>query len=90
MDYPYDLGPYSRTVTTSSVDAQRWFDRGLNWCSVTTTRRRSPVWGRQTICPKLHAKPRAGRPRQRARRSMDKLPAAPRRIAGRLEQECAP
>jgi tetratricopeptide (TPR) repeat protein len=32
MDYPYDLGPYFRTVTTSSADAQRWFDRGLNWC----------------------------------------------------------
>jgi tetratricopeptide (TPR) repeat protein len=32
MDYPYDLGPYSRTVTTSSADTQRWFDRGLNWC----------------------------------------------------------
>jgi hypothetical protein len=32
MDYPYDLGPYSRKVTTTSVDAQRWFDRGLNWC----------------------------------------------------------
>ena len=32
MDYPYDLGPYSRTVTTTSADAQRWFDRGLNWC----------------------------------------------------------
>ena len=32
MDYPYDLGPYSRTVTTASTDAQRWFDRGLNWC----------------------------------------------------------
>ena len=32
MDYPYDLGPYSRKVTTSSTDAQRWFDRGLNWC----------------------------------------------------------
>jgi tetratricopeptide (TPR) repeat protein len=32
MDYPYDLGPYSRTVTTSSKDTQRWFDRGLNWC----------------------------------------------------------
>jgi tetratricopeptide (TPR) repeat protein len=27
-----DLGSYSRTVTTSSADAQRWFDRGLNWC----------------------------------------------------------
>jgi tetratricopeptide (TPR) repeat protein len=32
VDYPYELGPYSRTVTTSSADAQRWFDRGLNWC----------------------------------------------------------
>ncbi len=32
MDYPYDLGPYSRTITTGSADAQRWFDRGLNWC----------------------------------------------------------
>src|SRR6266478_4636216 len=32
MDYPYDLGPHSRTVTTTSADAQRWFDRGLNWC----------------------------------------------------------
>ena len=32
MDYPYDLGAYSRTVTTASADAQRWFDRGLNWC----------------------------------------------------------
>ncbi|MEA2962960.1 MAG: hypothetical protein QOI46_3058 [Alphaproteobacteria bacterium] len=32
MDYPYDLGRYSRKVTTSSPDAQHWFDRGLNWC----------------------------------------------------------
>jgi tetratricopeptide (TPR) repeat protein len=32
MDYPYELGPYSRKVTTASSDAQRWFDRGLNWC----------------------------------------------------------
>jgi hypothetical protein len=30
MDYPYDLGRYSRKVTTSSPDTQRWFDRGLN------------------------------------------------------------
>ena len=30
MDY-YDLGSYSRTVTTSSPDAQLWFDRGLVW-----------------------------------------------------------
>jgi tetratricopeptide (TPR) repeat protein len=27
----FDLGPYSRKVTTSSPDAQVWFDRGLNW-----------------------------------------------------------
>jgi tetratricopeptide (TPR) repeat protein len=32
MDYPYDLGGYTRQVTTASVDAQRWFNRGLNWC----------------------------------------------------------
>ena len=30
MDY-YDLGEYSRIITTESEDAQRWFDRGLNW-----------------------------------------------------------
>ena len=29
-DY-FDLGPHSRAVTTASADAQRWFDRGLNW-----------------------------------------------------------
>ena len=29
-DY-YDLGTYSRSVTTGSVEAQRWFDRGLAW-----------------------------------------------------------
>jgi tetratricopeptide (TPR) repeat protein len=27
----FDLGPYARKVTTSSPDAQLWFDRGLNW-----------------------------------------------------------
>jgi tetratricopeptide (TPR) repeat protein len=27
----FDLGPYSRKVTTSSAEAQLWFDRGLNW-----------------------------------------------------------
>jgi tetratricopeptide (TPR) repeat protein len=32
MDYPYDLGSYARKVTTASAEAQRWFDRGLNWC----------------------------------------------------------
>ncbi|MGC9495941.1 hypothetical protein [Streptomyces sp. WG7] len=30
MDY-YDLGTHGRTVTTSSPEAQRWFDRGLVW-----------------------------------------------------------
>ena len=30
-DY-YDLGTYSRPVSTESPDAQRWFDRGLVWC----------------------------------------------------------
>ncbi|MEM0988307.1 MAG: hypothetical protein AAGK00_05460 [Pseudomonadota bacterium] len=30
MDY-FDLGTHSRPVTTSSDDAQTWFDRGLNW-----------------------------------------------------------
>ncbi len=30
MDY-YDLGGWTRTVTTSSRSAQTWFDRGLNW-----------------------------------------------------------
>lgn len=27
----FDLGDYRRTISTSSPDAQRWFDRGLNW-----------------------------------------------------------
>ncbi len=30
-DY-YDLGTYSRTITTTSPEAQVWFDRGLVWC----------------------------------------------------------
>jgi len=30
MDY-YDLGAYKRKITTTSPDAQLWFDRGLNW-----------------------------------------------------------
>jgi tetratricopeptide (TPR) repeat protein len=32
VNYPYDLGTYSRKVTTTTTDAQRWVDRGLNWC----------------------------------------------------------
>ena len=27
----FDLGGYNRPVTTTSQDAQQWFDRGLNW-----------------------------------------------------------
>jgi hypothetical protein len=27
----FDLGPYSRKITTTSPEAQLWFDRGLNW-----------------------------------------------------------
>jgi tetratricopeptide (TPR) repeat protein len=30
MDY-FDLGPFSRPITTTSPAAQVWFDRGLNW-----------------------------------------------------------
>ena len=30
MEY-YDLGIYSRPVSTSSNEAQKWFDRGLAW-----------------------------------------------------------
>ena len=30
MSY-YDLGKFSRPITTKSTDAQIWFDRGLNW-----------------------------------------------------------
>ncbi len=31
MDDYYDLGTYSRKVSTESQEAQMWFDRGLNW-----------------------------------------------------------
>ncbi|KAI5194514.1 hypothetical protein AUEXF2481DRAFT_9585 [Aureobasidium subglaciale EXF-2481] len=31
VEYPYDLGAYNRHVTTSSDEAQKWFDRGLIW-----------------------------------------------------------
>ena len=30
-DYSYDLGAYTWPVSTNSDEAQRWFDRGLNW-----------------------------------------------------------
>lgn len=29
--YPFDLGHWTRRITTASPDAQSWFDRGLNW-----------------------------------------------------------
>ncbi len=32
MDNYYNLGIYSRPITTNSPEAQLWFDRGLNWC----------------------------------------------------------
>ena len=28
----FNLGSHSRTISTPSPDAQRWFDLGLNWC----------------------------------------------------------
>ena len=31
MDY-FDLGTHTRTISTTSPEAQRWFDLGLNWC----------------------------------------------------------
>jgi tetratricopeptide (TPR) repeat protein len=31
MDDYFDLGSHSRPVTTTSAEAQRWFDRGLVW-----------------------------------------------------------
>src|SRR3712207_80980 len=30
--YPFDLGTYTRPVSTASPTAQTWFDRGLLWC----------------------------------------------------------
>ncbi|MEM7798580.1 MAG: hypothetical protein AAF633_05260 [Chloroflexota bacterium] len=31
MDKYFNLGKYSRPISTRSAEAQRWFDRGLNW-----------------------------------------------------------
>ena len=28
----FNLGSHSRTISTASPEAQRWFDQGLNWC----------------------------------------------------------
>src|ERR1700727_2332184 len=30
--YPFHLGAYSRPISTTSAEAQRWFDLGLLWC----------------------------------------------------------
>ncbi|PNH59031.1 hypothetical protein VD0002_g8507 [Verticillium dahliae] len=30
-EYPFDLGTYTRPVTTPSAECQAWFDRGLVW-----------------------------------------------------------
>ncbi len=32
MENYFDLGSYSRPITTRSPEAQAWFDRGLIWC----------------------------------------------------------
>lgn len=32
MNYSFDLGGYSRSITTTRPEAQVWFDRGLVWC----------------------------------------------------------
>lgn len=31
VSYGFDLGPWSRKISTRSASAQGWFDRGLNW-----------------------------------------------------------
>ena len=31
-DNYYNLGTYTRPITTQSAQAQVWFDRGLMWC----------------------------------------------------------
>ena len=31
-NYEFDLGSYTRPITTSSSNAQIWFDRALMWC----------------------------------------------------------
>ena len=32
MDPYFSLGPYARSISTRSDEAQTWFNRGLNWC----------------------------------------------------------
>src|ERR1700753_1807991 len=31
VPYPYDLGRFGRETSTTSAEAQSWFDRGLGW-----------------------------------------------------------
>ena len=31
MNYNFDLGRYTRPITTNHPEAQTWFDSGLNW-----------------------------------------------------------
>jgi tetratricopeptide (TPR) repeat protein len=31
VSYPFDLGRFGRPTSTSSPEAQAWFDRGLLW-----------------------------------------------------------
>jgi len=31
VDYDFDLGSHTRTISTESAEAQIWFDRALNW-----------------------------------------------------------
>lgn len=28
----FNLGPHTRTIATTSPEAQRWFNLGLKWC----------------------------------------------------------
>ena len=45
-DAYYDLGEYRRNVTTSSSDAQIWFDRGLLWTYCFNPEEAIPLWQR--------------------------------------------
>ncbi|TGJ66015.1 hypothetical protein EYR41_009944 [Orbilia oligospora] len=31
-NYPFNLGDYTREISTGSEEAQHWFNHGLNWC----------------------------------------------------------
>ncbi|MEC9182972.1 MAG: tetratricopeptide repeat protein, partial [Pseudomonadota bacterium] len=32
MDSYFPLGPYARSISTKTDEAQTWYNRGLNWC----------------------------------------------------------